>query len=72
MNSSGQALEYARTIDPRLIFGASARMRRVNYRLDLSTAYIETGHYTDAAHALIEAERIAPEEVHCRATGSTV
>ena len=40
--------------------------RRVNYMLDLSTAYTKTGHYEEAAHTLVEAERIAPEEVRCR------
>jgi transcriptional regulator with XRE-family HTH domain len=65
LHEPGQALEFARTIDPCLTLVLPPE-RRVNYRLDLSTAYTETGHYTDATHALIEAERIAPEEVHCR------
>ncbi len=34
--------------------------------LDLSRAYTESGHYAEAARTLVEAERVAPEEVHCR------
>lgn len=40
--------------------------RKVNYMLDLSTAHTETGYYTEAARTLVEAERVAPEEVRCR------
>jgi transcriptional regulator with XRE-family HTH domain len=60
-----QALEYAGTIDPRSI-SVLPPERKVNYMLDLSTAYTETGHYTEAARTLVEAERVAPEEVRCR------
>lgn len=34
--------------------------------LDLSTAYTETGRCEEAARTLVEAERIASEEVRCR------
>lgn len=65
LHEPGQALEYARNIDPNSI-SALPPERRVNHMLDLSTAYTETGHYTEAARALAGAERVAPEEVRCR------
>ncbi|MBV9315713.1 MAG: helix-turn-helix domain-containing protein [Pseudonocardia sp.] len=65
LHEPGKALEYARDIDPRSI-SVLPPERRVNYMFDLSTAYTETGHYMEAARTLVEAERVAPEEVHCR------
>lgn len=65
LHEPGQALEYARNIDPRSI-SALPPERNVNCLLDLSTAYAETGRYTEAARTLVEAERVAPEEVRCR------
>jgi transcriptional regulator with XRE-family HTH domain len=65
MHEPGQALEYARTIDPASV-SALPPERRVTYALDLITAYTETGQYTDAARTLVDAERLAPEEVRCR------
>ncbi|MGH3875125.1 MAG: helix-turn-helix domain-containing protein [Pseudonocardiaceae bacterium] len=65
LHEPGQALEYARDIDPRSI-SALPPERKVNYMLDITTAYTETGHYAEAARTLVEAERVAPEEVHCR------
>lgn len=65
LHESRQALEYAGTIDSRSI-SALPPERRVNYMLDLSTAYTKTSNYEEAARTLIEAERIAPEEVRCR------
>jgi hypothetical protein len=55
LHEPGQALEYAGTIDPRSISVLPAE-RKVNYMLDLSTAYTETGHYTAAVRTLVEAE----------------
>jgi len=60
-----RALEYAHNIDPRSI-SALPPERKVNYLLDTTTAYTETGHYAEAARALVEAERVAPEEIRCR------
>jgi transcriptional regulator with XRE-family HTH domain len=65
LHQPGQALEYAGNIDPHAI-SILPPERRVTYMLDLSTAYTETGHYAKAARALVEAERVAPEEVRCR------
>jgi len=65
LHQPGQALEYARNIDPNLI-SALPPERKVNYMFDLTTAYTETGRYTEAARTLVEAERVAPEEVRCR------
>lgn len=65
LHEPGQALEYAHTIDPRSV-SVLPPERRVNYMLDLSTAYTKTGHYEGAARTLVEAERIAPEEIRCR------
>lgn len=65
LHEPGQALEYARNIDPRSI-SALPSERKVNYMLDITTAYTETGRYAEAARTLVEAERVAPEEVRCR------
>jgi tetratricopeptide (TPR) repeat protein len=65
LHESGQALEYARNIDPRSIFALPPE-RKVNYMLDITTAYTETGRYAEAARTLVEAERVAPEEIRCR------
>jgi hypothetical protein len=65
LHEPGQAIEYARTIEPRSI-SALPPERRVTYLLDLTTAYTETGRYADAARTLVDAERVAPEEVRCR------
>lgn len=65
LHESGKALEYAANIDPHSV-AALPPERRVNYMLDISTAHAETGDHVSAANALVEAERIAPEEVRCR------
>jgi tetratricopeptide (TPR) repeat protein len=65
LHEPGQALEYAQNIDLRSISTLPPE-RKVNYMLDITTAYTETGHYAEAARTLVEAERVAPEEVHCR------
>lgn len=65
LHEPGQALEYAGNIDPRSI-SALPPERKVNYMLDITTAHTETGHYAEAARTLVEAERVAPEEVRCR------
>jgi transcriptional regulator with XRE-family HTH domain len=65
LHEPGYALEYARTIDPASV-SALPPERRVTYALDLTTAYTETGRYTDGARTLVDAERVAPEEVRCR------
>jgi transcriptional regulator with XRE-family HTH domain len=65
LHELGQALEYARNIDSRSISNLPPE-RKVNYLLDLSTGYTETGCYTEATRTLVKAERVAPEEVRCR------
>jgi hypothetical protein len=65
LHEPGQALEYAQKIEPRSI-SVLPPERRVTYMLDLATAYTETGQYADAARTLVDAERVAPEEVRCR------
>jgi transcriptional regulator with XRE-family HTH domain len=65
LHEPGQALEYGRNIDPRSI-SVLPPERKVNYMLDITTAYTETGRYAEAARTLVEAERVAPEEVRCR------
>ncbi|GGL36695.1 helix-turn-helix domain-containing protein [Nocardia jinanensis] len=65
LHEPGQALEYAQTIDQESISNLPPE-RRVNYMLDIASAYTQTGQYTDAARTLIDADRIAPEEVRCR------
>jgi transcriptional regulator with XRE-family HTH domain len=65
LHEPGQALEFARTIEPRSV-SALPPERRVTYALDLTTAYTETGQYAEGARTLVDAERVAPEEVRCR------
>jgi len=61
----GRALEYVATIDPSLI-AALPPERRANYLLDLTSAHTRAGNYQEATFALVEAERLAPQEVQCR------
>jgi transcriptional regulator with XRE-family HTH domain len=65
LHEPGQALEYVRNIDLHSI-SVLPPERKVNYMFDITTAYTETGRYAEAARTLVEAERVAPEEVHCR------
>lgn len=65
LHEPGHALEYARTIDPASVSGLPPE-RRVTYALDITTAYTESGRYTEGARTLVDAERVAPEEVRCR------
>ncbi len=65
LHEPGRASEYAHNIDPGSI-SILPPERKVNYMLDITTAHTEAGHYAEAARALVEAERVAPEEVHCR------
>jgi transcriptional regulator with XRE-family HTH domain len=65
LHEPGHAITYARAIEPGSISALPAE-RRSNHMLDLATAYSETGQYTEAAHHLMNAERVAPEEVRCR------
>src|SRR5262249_29389590 len=65
LHEPGQALDYAGTIAPPSV-SVLQQERRVNYLLAPPTAYTKTCHYEKAARTLIEAERVAPEEVRCR------
>jgi len=65
LHKPGQALEYARIIHPDSLSELPPE-RRVNYMLDVAAAYTGTGQYVEAVRTLVEAERIAPEEVRCR------
>jgi hypothetical protein len=58
LHEPGHALEYARNIDPRSISTLPPE-RKVNYMLDITTAYTETGRYAEAARTLVEAEAVA-------------
>ena len=65
LHEPSQALAHAATIEPDSLAALPAE-RRGAYLLDLATAHTETGRYTDAAHNLMDAESVAPEEVRCR------
>lgn len=65
LHEAGRALEFAQTIESKAI-AALPPERKVNYLLDMTVAYANTGRYTQAARTLGEAERTAPEEVRCR------
>jgi hypothetical protein len=60
-----RAFEHAATIDPAVI-AALPPERRANYLLDLTSAHTRAGNYQAATFSLIEAERLAPQEVQCR------
>lgn len=66
-----RALEYARTIDT-VALERLPRERRGTYLLDLATAHQGVGHHAEAVTALMQAERIAPEEVRCRPTSKSL
>jgi hypothetical protein len=59
------ALAYLRTVDTTAI-GALPVERRVTYWLDVAEAHRQAGQPAKSTTALLEAERIAPEEVRCR------
>lgn len=65
LHEADHALELAATIDPVAVAALSAE-RRANYLLDLTEAHSRTGGYRQAVQCLLQAERIAPEEVRCR------
>ena len=65
LHEGGRALEYAASVDPALTASLPPE-RRANYLLDLTAAYTHVGSYQDAVVSLIEAERLAPQEVRCR------
>ena len=65
LHESGQALEFARTIDPTRVARLSPE-RKVNFLLDLVEAHASTADYSQAVRLLEQAEQTAPEEVHCR------
>jgi hypothetical protein len=45
---------------------ALPRERRAHYRVDTARALTQAGRRVEAVETLLEAEREAPEEVHCR------
>jgi hypothetical protein len=65
LSEGGKALEFVRTID-RAAVAALPKERKVNFWLDLAEAHWQCNDYGHSTAALLEAERIAPEEVRCR------
>lgn len=59
------AVRYANNIDTSLLDTLPAE-RRSNFLLDVADANSRAGHISDAIQALVQAERLAPEEVRCR------
>jgi transcriptional regulator with XRE-family HTH domain len=65
LHEGGRALEYLRAVDQAAI-QAMPRERRVNYWLDVAEANRQCGNDGRSVAALLEAERVAPDEVRCR------
>ncbi len=59
------AVRYAQRLDPAMV-NAMPVERRANLLLDLTDAHTQIGRYDAAIRALIQADRLAPEEVRCR------
>ena len=58
-------MEFIRTID-NTAMAALPKERKVNFWLDVAEAHRQCNDYARATTALLEAERVAPEEVRCR------
>jgi hypothetical protein len=65
LHEGGRALEYLQTVDCTAIH-ALPQERKVNFWLDVAEANRQCGGTGPSVVALLEAERIAPEEVRCR------
>jgi transcriptional regulator with XRE-family HTH domain len=71
LHDGGRALEFARTIDPAGLVRLPNE-RKVNYLIDMAEANQQCGRLREAASALVDAERVAPEEVRCRPVARTL
>ncbi|WP_018506074.1 helix-turn-helix domain-containing protein [Parafrankia discariae] len=65
LHDGAAALTYARSIDPEAL-AVLPRERKANFLLDLAEAHRQTGNTQDAGRVLLQADRVAPEEVRCR------
>ena len=65
LGRSADALAYAARIDRQAV-DRLPRERRSVLLLDIATAHHQVGHYEQAVAALLQADRIAAEEVRCR------
>ncbi len=68
LHEGAAAVAFAQTIDPARL-NQLPRERRANYLLDLAEAHRQAGNPEQATRALLDADRIAPEEVRCRPVG---
>lgn len=65
LHEGSKAVRHAESIDPTLITDLPLE-RRSNFLLDLTEAYVQTGHYRAAIDMLTNADQLAPQEVRCR------
>jgi transcriptional regulator with XRE-family HTH domain len=65
MGDGGRAVEVDQTIDPR-DFAAMMPERRAHHLLDLARGLAQVGDISRASETLIEADRLAPNEIRCR------
>jgi hypothetical protein len=65
LRSGGRVIEAAAAI-PRGDPVRRPRERRAAHCLDVATGYLQWGKRDEAASTLLEADRLAPEEVRCR------
>lgn len=66
MQSGGLVIEAAQTIPPADLLRLP-RERRASHLLDVTLGYLQWGKREEATTALLDADRLAPEEVRCRA-----
>jgi len=71
MGEGGRAVEYARSIEPYAVAQLPTE-RKAAYLLDLAEAHRQCRQHSEAAGALVHAERVAPEELRCRPAAHTL
>ncbi|MCK9903175.1 hypothetical protein CC117_09735 [Parafrankia colletiae] len=60
LGDAGMALEHARTVNPQAV---PVTERRAALHIDIARAHSQRGSYGQATQAIVDAERIAPEEL---------
>jgi hypothetical protein len=63
LGDAGEAIEVAAALDP----SALSPERQSRFYIDIARAHGQRRHVGEAVHALLEAERLAPEQVHTHA-----
>jgi transcriptional regulator with XRE-family HTH domain len=64
LGDGGRAVELARAVTPARLARLPVLERRAHFLVDLARAYGQWGKDAEAEQALLDAEQLAPEEVH--------